>query len=80
MNCKRRFTHANRHCPEHPHVQLRRYVGPSNKEKHMDKVQKSTEDSCITPTKSSMRKVFTDKNSSDDDGVDINKWLMDQER
>lgn len=79
-NCNRQFTHANRHCPEHPKATLRRSVGSSSKEKLSNQVQKSNENSCVTPTKSSVRKVLADKNASSDDGVDIKKWLMDQER
>ena len=30
LNCERRFTHANRHCPEHPEVQLKRFAAASN--------------------------------------------------
>lgn len=77
--CKRRFTHANRHCPEHPHVQLRRFIGPLDKEM----AAAGAEESCVTPTKSSARKaagIFTEKNSSDEDGSEISKWLINQER
>lgn len=73
MDCKRRFTHANRHCPEHPHVQLRRSIGPP------DKDRRGRDENCITPTKPSAHKpggIFPEKNSSDEDGAEVSKWML----
>lgn len=75
-DCKRKFTHANRHCPEHPHAQLRRYIAPPDKEKGANSHNRENEN-CSTPTKSARKPggIFAEKNSSDEDGVDVSKWL-----
>lgn len=73
-DCKRRFTHANRHCPEHPKGTLRRYVAPPDKEKNSNNRENQN---CSTPTKSSSARkpggIFAEKNSSDEDAWFPNK-------
>lgn len=74
-DCKRRFTHANRHCPEHPKGTLRRYITPPDKEKGIN--SNIENENCTTPTKATSAKksggIFTEKNSSDEEAWFANK-------